>query len=214
MKFKTISLPYERPLGGPADEDNSDQYTAAIPRNVISLHSSENDLIFDPFIGFGTTAIIAEELNRIPYGIEADRIRFEWAAGQVQHWNHIVHDDALNLESYNFPKMDLCVTSPPFMPMDDDWNPLYSGDPNYAEYSQYLGKLESILIKTKEIMKPGAPLFIHTDDIETSVITPLINDMHNITSKHFDFVEMIKIEFSGEETPDDYQSTHLLHFRA
>jgi DNA modification methylase len=40
--------------------------------NAILNNSKENDLIFDAFLGSGTTLIACEKTNRICYGIELD----------------------------------------------------------------------------------------------------------------------------------------------
>ena len=43
-----------------------------------------SDLVFDPFLGSGTTLVVAEEISRVCYGCElderfADAIRKRWA---------------------------------------------------------------------------------------------------------------------------------------
>ena len=41
-------------------------------RHLIEIHSNENDLILDPFIGSGTTAIACLETNRNFIGMELE----------------------------------------------------------------------------------------------------------------------------------------------
>ncbi|MDE0243234.1 MAG: DNA methyltransferase [Candidatus Kaiserbacteria bacterium] len=40
---------------------------------ILLASSNENDLVFDPFLGSGTTSVVAEKLNRRHVGIEIDR---------------------------------------------------------------------------------------------------------------------------------------------
>ena len=47
-------------------------YPITLPNNCIKFYSLENELIFDPFLGSGTTIIAAEELGRKGYGIDID----------------------------------------------------------------------------------------------------------------------------------------------
>jgi site-specific DNA-methyltransferase (adenine-specific)/modification methylase len=56
-----------------------------LPMHLIENFSLEGDIIFDPFLGTGTTLLAAERLNRICYGSEleprfADLILSRWEA--------------------------------------------------------------------------------------------------------------------------------------
>ena len=44
-----------------------------IPRNLILKYTKEGDLILDPFIGSGTTAVVAKALGRNWVGIEKEK---------------------------------------------------------------------------------------------------------------------------------------------
>lgn len=60
-------------------------FPLALPRFFVKAFSNEGDVIFDPFLGSGTTLIAAAELGRIGYGCEispgyCDVIRRRWTA--------------------------------------------------------------------------------------------------------------------------------------
>ena len=42
-------------------------------RNCIQLTTQENDIVLDPFMGSGTTAVVSENLNRKWIGFEVDK---------------------------------------------------------------------------------------------------------------------------------------------
>ena len=53
------------------------QKPVAVLKHLIKLASDENDLIFDPFMGVGSTGVAALELNRHFLGIEIDKNYFK-----------------------------------------------------------------------------------------------------------------------------------------
>ena len=56
---------------------NKTEHPAVFPESLVSDHmlswSNEGDIIYDPFIGSGTTAIVAKRLNRIYIGSEISK---------------------------------------------------------------------------------------------------------------------------------------------
>ena len=50
-----------------------------LPKRCIELFSYENDLIFDPFVGSGTTCVVAKKLERKYLGIELAKSYYEFA---------------------------------------------------------------------------------------------------------------------------------------
>jgi len=54
------------------------QFSAEIPKRVIKLYSFVNDLVFDPFVGTGTTLIEAMKLKRFSIGLDPGRSSPTW----------------------------------------------------------------------------------------------------------------------------------------
>lgn len=210
-----IELPFSSDYNAPRGVDNCDQYPQSLVRYILKRYTKKGETVFDPFLGFGTTAFVAEEMERVPYGIEADGERFEWAAGQIAHWQNIAHDDAANINQYDMPSMDFCITSPPYMPREDDWNPLYSGDPAYNGYDAYLERMEYIFAQVANVMKRGAHVIVHADNIHGAVYTPLVHDLHGVISKSLEPQAEIIVRWVGEmpQQHKDYTHTHCLVFK-
>ena len=51
--------------------------------DLVNVHSFENNLVLDPFMGSGTTGIACKNLNRNFIGIELDKNYFEIARGRI-----------------------------------------------------------------------------------------------------------------------------------
>ena len=58
----------------PENTDHPTQKPEKLLAKIILASTDENDLVFDPFIGSGTTAVTAKKLNREFCGIEVDEV--------------------------------------------------------------------------------------------------------------------------------------------
>ena len=105
-------------------------------------------------------------MKRTPFGFETDPNKHQWVAGQLENWTHHIHDDAYHLPKYNLPKIDLLLTSPPYMPRHHKFNPLYNGDPQKAGYDLYLKRLLQIFKRLKPVLKKNAPVILHLDNLQ------------------------------------------------
>lgn len=53
------------------------QKSIEVMTNLVARHTNENDLIYDPFMGSGTTGVACKNLNRRFVGVEIDENYFE-----------------------------------------------------------------------------------------------------------------------------------------
>jgi len=58
----------------PENTDHPTQKPEKLLAKIILASSNENDLVFDPFLGSGTTAVTAKKLNRKFCGVEIDEV--------------------------------------------------------------------------------------------------------------------------------------------
>ena len=101
-------------------------YPTKLAERLIKMYSREGDIIFDPFLGIGSTLIAAQNLNRHCIGTELNprfaKIAEEWKQENLGLFNFddalnysIVNDDCRNLTKYIAKdKVQLTVTSPPY----------------------------------------------------------------------------------------------------
>jgi site-specific DNA-methyltransferase (adenine-specific)/modification methylase len=54
-------------------------------KHIIKIASAPNDLVFDPFMGVGSTGIAALELKRCFLGVEIDREYFKAANRRLKN---------------------------------------------------------------------------------------------------------------------------------
>lgn len=184
LKSGLITLPFTHERPSPPFEGDDIRFPEGLVRYFIKAATRKGAKVFDPFTGLGTTLFVAEEAGRIPYGVETDPKRHAWVAGQLKHWQHLVHADVAKLAAQDFPQMDFCMTSPPYMPRHHKWNPLFSGNPKHAGYDRYLRRMEKIFMSVAKIMKPGAWVVVQADNLDHGRIhTPLVRDLGLAISK-------------------------------
>ena len=68
----------------PENTDHPTQKPEKLIAKLILGSSNEGDFVFDPFLGSGTTAVVAKKLNRRYCGIEQDNEYCCWAAKRLQ----------------------------------------------------------------------------------------------------------------------------------
>ena len=62
---------------------HSTQKPESLLHRIILANTNKNDLIIDPFLGTGTTAVVAKKLGRNFFGIEKDKRYFEAAYKRI-----------------------------------------------------------------------------------------------------------------------------------
>jgi hypothetical protein len=206
-----ITLPWRLEREAPPFEGQDIKCPESLVRHFLAFYTKPGDRVFDPFTGLGTALFVAEDMKRIPFGVEHDGGRQEWVAGQLQHWQNLRRGDAGRMGRLGFPKMDFAITSPPYMPKNHRWNPLYGGDPAHAGYAAYLKRMGFILGQVQKLLKRNAIFVMQADNIPGPVYTPLVRDLSLAAEKHFRLENEIIV--SWQNAKPDYPYTHCLIFK-
>lgn len=206
----TLKRVFER--DPPPFEGNDIKSPESLARFVIDNYSKKSGKVFDPFTGLGTTLFVAEEMERNPFGMEADGEKYEWVAAQLENWMQLINDDAAKSNQYGFPKMDLIFTAPPFMAKNHKWNPLYNGSPKKAGYDKYLKRMGVIFKNMIPLIKTNTHLVIQVDNVKQGkVFTPLIHDIINCLTPYFKQIDEINVKW--DNPTKDYPYTTLIIFK-
>ncbi len=209
--FITLSHRLER--SAPPFEGNDIKYPESLVRYFLEHFTKRGDKVLDPFAGLGTTLFTVEEMGRIPYGVEYDTKRYEWVAGQLNNWQNLIHGDSAKLLSFDFPKMDFCMTSPPYMPAHHKWNPLSGGNPAHAGYDVYLKQMVKIYKNVHALMKRGSYVVVQVDNFRNGVhYTPLVRDISAALSGVLRLEQEVVVAWKNPPDPASHH-THCLVFR-
>lgn len=177
-----ITLNNKKPKLPKQFQINDNRYTESLAKYFLERYSKKGDKVIDIFAGFGTTLFVCEKINRIPFGIEIDKKRYNFIKNKIKDKNNIILGDSLKLNKYQFPKFDFSITSPPYT---------YIGNKNLLGnkngYNGYLKDIGSIYRKLKHLMKKNSWLVIEVSNIKKKEVTTLAWDIAKEVSKVFHF---------------------------
>ncbi|TFH26078.1 MAG: DNA methylase [Promethearchaeota archaeon] len=179
-----------------------DRYPETVAEYFINQYTHKGDKVLDVFAGLGTTIFVAEEMGRIPYGVELKRDRYEYIKSEVYHKENIVHGDARQLERFDFPLMDFAISSPPYMHALDIDDYALTAYTTSGTYAQYLREMQEIFTKVKNILKPNAYVVLEVANIKRKgeEITTLAWDVAQSLKKIFHFEGEVILGWTVENT--------------
>ena len=196
------------------------QHPAKFPetliREFIEFFTKSGMTVIDPMLGTGSTMIACIQSGRNGYGIELnskyaeiarDQISLELAQGRLFQEKpkiKVITGDANDLDTYDLPTMDYCITSPPYWDMlrmrgadtqktrreDEGLDVFYSDDPadlgNVDDYNVFLELLVGIYRKVYKVLRTGAYMTVIVKNVKKKgTIYPLAWDIGREVGKFF-----------------------------
>jgi len=197
-----VVLPNKKSRELPAKFQKDDnRYSENYVEYILKNFTMKGDIVLDIFAGLGTTLFVAEEMDRVPFGIEFVKERYEYIKENLENKNNIIHGDALKLLEYDIPKCDFCLGSPPFSYKNSSVNP-FTAYTEKGSYEQYIQDFQKIYSQLKEVMKPNAFIAVDVANLqnENAVVTTLAFDVAKSISNVLYFVKEIVIIWESRES--------------
>jgi DNA modification methylase len=169
-------------------------HPAKYPEALVTMHveqfTKENEIVFDPMSGTGSTQVAALQLNRQAYGTELSDFFAEIAQSRIEVIiaekklnGKIWCKDARKLTKRDLPKIDYIITSPPYWDMlnmkgaENQAKRIEKGlQTNYSDstedmgnindYDKFLKDLVALYFKIIENLKPGGFITIVVKNIK------------------------------------------------
>ncbi len=186
-------------------EGDDNRFSETLVEYFLKEYTEKGDLVLDIFAGLGTTLFVAEEMNRVPYGIEYDETRWNYIRENLKHKENIIKGDAKKLVEYKFPKCDFFLTSPPYMSKNDNENP-FTSYTTKGSYEEYLKDYVHIFSQLKQLMKPNSVIIVEVANLKkiSGEVTTLAWDVTKEISKvlHFEGEIIVKWEDDNSGTSD------------
>jgi DNA modification methylase len=172
-------------------QDDDVRFSESIVEYFLHEFTCENDIVFDPFAGYGTTLLVAEAMGRIPLGIEYDERRVRYVRSKLKQPDKIILGDSRQLLSYALPAFDFSITSLPYMSKYDTENPFTAYTSKGDGYTGYLKDIRSIYKQIKQLMAFEAKIVIEVANIK---------NRDSVTTLAWDIAKEISsvLHFEGE----------------
>lgn len=185
-----ISLSNVRKTSLPAEfQDDDVRYSEELVEYFLSVFTKSGYIVFDPFMGFGTTLIVCETMGRIGYGVEYDPRRCAYVQSLLKHPERAMLGDSTKLQDLQFPNFDFSITSPPYMGKHHTENPFTAYSTVGSGYDQYLKDIQHIYRQMKTRMNPGAHVVVEVSNLkhEDGSITTLAWDIARAIAEELRF---------------------------
>lgn len=154
----------------------------------INEFTEKGQTVFDPFAGFGTTLLVAEEMGRVGYGIEFSKPKANYVHGLLEHPEHLIHGDSRNLMDYDLPLLDLCLTSPPYTSENDTENPFVDYRQKGFDYPSYLQEMSRIFSQVAHKLNSLGHVVVEASNLKKNGhVTTLAWDIAGEISKFLHF---------------------------
>lgn len=171
------------------------RYPEELVEYFLQEFTSPGDVVLDPFMGFGTTLLVAERLDRVCYGVEFDENRWKYVQSIVTHPERAIHGDSTKLQDLDLPEISFSITSPPYMGKHHKENPFTAYSTKFEGYPKYLDTIRDIYAQLGTTLKPNGRALIEVANLkhEDGVLTTLAWDIAREVSKVLHFVGEIVI---------------------
>ena len=188
MKFTKTWFVHNPPPRKKAEVLHPAKYPESMIEEFIRFFTKENQVVFDPFLGTGSTLVACHNSKRRGIGIELQEKYSQIAKDRIQKLTKndqnpiqtVILGDSFDVKNiwnqHKLDQIDFLICSPPYGPMlnkqglvqnkraEQGLDTKYSEDVNdfgnITNYNQFVTKLVDLFKEMKEFIKVGAYLVI------------------------------------------------------
>ena len=124
---------------------------------VVNRFSDPGGWVLDPFCGFGTTLVAAQNLGRQAIGLEKDHQRADFASKREFPPSCVLIEDSRYILDHELPSFNLLFTSPPYLSLRDG--------KTEQPVQEYVIDLVKIFEAIRGYMKPRSKVVIELSNV-------------------------------------------------
>lgn len=190
-----------------------DTYPDALVEAFLREYTIQDDVVLDPFAGFGTTLVVAERMNRRAIGVEFLEDRAAFIAGRIGDRAQLICGDSRRIDELGLQPVDFCMTSPPYMCRNDPQDPLQGYTVDGDGYEAYLDGLTDIYRRLRTVLKPERRAVVNVSNIKRyDGLTPLAFDVCRAISTVMEFEGEVVLGWNDDDHDFGYDHEYCLVF--
>ena len=211
-------------------------YSPTMISEFIRFFTKEGEVVFDPFMGIGTTLVACKRTNREGYGIELNPQYFEIALKRVPRFaSQMYCGSAEEVDRLALPEIDFCISSPPYWDVlnrstkdfrknreDKKLDSRYSDSEddlgNVRDYKEFINRLSNVYLKTAARLRKGAYMVVVVKNVKKEgKLYPLAWDLagelaHSLVLKDEKIWIQDKVGLAPYGYPHSWASNILHHY--
>jgi DNA modification methylase len=192
-------------------QDDDMRYSESLVEYFLNEFTKINDIVFDPFSGYGTTLFVTEKMERKPIGIEIEEDKVKYIRTVLNDPDGIRLGDSRVLNSYSLPTIDFSMTSPPYMVKNGVTDPFTAYTIKGDGYLGYLRDIRKIYENINTLLKTDAKVVIEVSNIKKNdEVTTLAWDIAKEVSNVLHFKGEIVVNW--DEYGSGYDHSYCLIF--
>jgi DNA modification methylase len=193
----------------PEGYEHDVEFSETIVEHFLEEFTEPDDVVLDPFLGFGTTLAVAARMGRRGIGVELLPDRAAWVRERLGDSATVVTGDARQLGTLGIGPVDFSMASPPYVTKDNHpENALDAYRSQDGDYDRYLSELRSVYEQLAMLLRPGGFAVVNVANIRFGGpdITPLAWDVGRVLSEvlHFEGEVVVCHEVEPPELTNDY----------
>ena len=183
-------------------ENHPATFSPTMIADFIKFFTKKNMKVLDPFVGIGTTLVACDRTGRKGIGVEINPKYLKIAKKRTTKKQIIIKGDSINLSKLKLPKIDFCISSPPYWKMlhkidvnqkirlkkglDTKYSNQKNDLGNIQDYEEFMEKLMLVYEQVYNSLKPEKYMVIIVQNvIMGSVMIPFAWDLAIRLSKKF-----------------------------
>ena len=183
-------------------EDHPATFSPTMVSDYIRFFTKEKMKVLDPFVGIGSTLVACDRTNRMGLGVDLIPKFIDITKKRISSKQTAILGDSTNLLDLSLPKIDFCITSPPYWSMlnkidvnqkiriQKGLSTKYSENEkdlgNILDYEKFMGELLKVFSQVNALLNPGKYMVIFVQNVvDGDTMVPFAWDLAIRLSKIF-----------------------------